>query len=55
MKRLPISEAVGETLCHDMTAIRADGFKGAVFQRGHVIREADIPVLLTLGGRRLLR
>lgn len=36
------------TLCHDITAMR-DGFKGAAFKRGHVIRESDIEELLNLG------
>lgn len=35
-------------LCHDITAM-VDGFKGAAFRRGHVIREEDIPRLLDLG------
>ena len=49
MKRLPVAEAIGQTLCHDMTAIRPDGFKGAAFRRGHVIRAEDVPVLLRMG------
>lgn len=49
MKKIPVTEAVGETLCHDMTAILADGFKGVRFARGHVIREQDIPELLNIG------
>ena len=35
-------------LCHDITAM-FDGFKGALFKRGHVIEEADIPRLLDIG------
>lgn len=38
------------TLCHDITGMW-DGFKGAVFKRGHVIAEKDIPKLLDLGKR----
>ena len=45
-----MEDAVGMTLCHDITAMR-DGFKGAEFQRGHVIEEADIPRLLDIGKR----
>lgn len=48
MKKVPVEQAVGMTLCHDITAMR-DGFKGAAFRRGHVITEADIPQLLDLG------
>ena len=48
MKKVDVENAVGMTLCHDITAVR-DGFKGAAFRRGHVITEADIPALLDLG------
>jgi len=49
MKKIRVEDAVGQTLCHDMTAILADGFKGVKFARGHVITEADIPELLNIG------
>ena len=48
MKKVNVEDAVGMTLCHDITAMR-DGFKGAAFRRGHVIRPEDIPQLLNLG------
>ncbi len=50
MKKIKVEDAVGMTLCHDITEMR-DGFKGAAFCRGHVIQEADIPKLLDLGKR----
>ncbi len=50
MKKIPVEEAVGQELCHDITAMY-DGFKGALFRRGHVIREEDIPKLLDIGKR----
>lgn len=50
MKKIPVEEAVGMPLCHDITAMRG-GFKGAAFRRGHVVTEADIPALLDLGKR----
>ena len=50
MKKVAVENAVGLTLCHDITAMR-DGFKGAAFRRGHVITEEDIPKLLDLGKR----
>lgn len=50
MKKVNVEDAVGMTLCHDMTAMR-DGFKGPVFKRGHVIREEDIPEMLDIGKR----
>lgn len=49
MKKLKIEDAVGRTLCHDMTAILEDGFKGVKFRRGHVIVAEDIPALLDMG------
>ncbi len=48
MKKIKVENAVGMTLCHDITAVR-DGFKGAAFRRGHVISEGDVPTLLDLG------
>ena len=48
MKKISVLDAVGMTLCHDITEMR-DGFKGAAFRRGHVIQQEDIPHLLRLG------
>ncbi len=50
MKKIPVEQAVGRELCHDITAMR-DGFKGAAFRRGHIITPEDIPALLDLGKR----
>lgn len=50
MKKINVEDAVGMTLCHDITAMR-DGFKGAAFKRGHVIQQEDIERLLDLGKR----
>ena len=50
MRKVRVEDAVGMTLCHDITAMR-DGFKGAAFKRGHVIKEEDISELLNLGKR----
>ena len=52
MKKVRTEEAVGLTLCHDITEVR-DGFKGRAFRRGHVVTEADIPHLLNLGKKHL--
>ena len=52
MKKIATEQAVGLTLCHDITAMR-DGFKGAAFRRGHVVRPEDIPALLDLGKKTL--
>ncbi len=50
MKKINVEDAVGMSLCHDITAMR-DGFKGAAFKRGHVIKEEDISELLDIGKR----
>lgn len=49
MRKIPVEEAIGQTLCHDLTAILEGGFKGVKFKRGHVIAETDIPELLNMG------
>ncbi len=51
MKELAVEEAVGHVLCHDMTQIIPGKFKGARFRKGHVVREEDVPVLLSMGKR----
>ena len=48
MKKVNVEDAVGMELCHDITAM-FDGFKGALFKRGHVITEEDVPKLLDIG------
>ncbi len=48
MKKIPVQDAVGMELCHDITEMK-DGFKGAAFQRGHVIRPEDISRMLDIG------
>ncbi|MCI6018282.1 MAG: molybdopterin-binding protein [Clostridiales bacterium] len=49
MKKIPVGEAVGSVLCHDITQILPGEFKGRKFKKGHIIQEEDIPVLLSLG------
>ena len=48
MKKIRVQDAVGMTLCHDVTKM-VDGFKGPAFRRGHVIREEDVEELLNIG------
>ena len=50
MKKIRVQDAVGMTLCHDLTEMR-DGFKGAAYKRGHVIAAEDIPHMLDIGKR----
>lgn len=49
MKLMKTQEAVGQVLCHDVTQIIRGVTKDAVFRKGHIITEEDIPVLLSVG------
>lgn len=49
MKLMRTEDAVGQVLCHDITQIIRGVTKDAVFRKGHMIREEDIPVLLSVG------
>ena len=46
-------DAVGQILCHDITQIIKDQKKGVLFKKGHVVREEDIPALLSVGKEHL--
>jgi len=50
---IPVTEAVGTVLCHDVTRIVPGGEKGPAFRKGHVIRSEDIPALLDIGKEHL--
>jgi molybdenum cofactor synthesis domain-containing protein len=49
MKAIPVQEAVGKVLFHDITRIVPGEFKGRAFKKGHVIQQEDVPKLLNLG------
>lgn len=49
LQTVPVDEAVGMVLAHDITEIRKDEFKGAAFRKGHVIAPDDVPRLRSLG------
>ncbi|GHV22249.1 molybdopterin biosynthesis protein [Spirochaetia bacterium] len=49
MKMIRTCDAVGSVLCHDLTRIVRSEFKGAAFRKGHIIKNEDIPVLLSMG------
>lgn len=49
MKLMKTEDAVGQVLCHDITQIIKGVTKDAVFRKGHIIRQEDIPVLLSVG------
>lgn len=49
MKLIRTEDAVGQVLCHDITQIIPGITKDARFRKGHIVKEDDIPVLLSLG------
>ncbi|MEF2144774.1 MAG: molybdopterin-binding protein [Desulfovibrionaceae bacterium] len=49
IKTVPVQEAIGMVLCHDMTRIVPGESKGPAFHKGHVILEEDVPLLLEIG------
>lgn len=53
MEVVETKQAVGLTLCQDITEIVRGVRKGARFRKGHVVTKEDIPVLLALGKEHL--
>lgn len=49
MREVPVIEAVGMVLCHDITRIVPGLEKGRAFRKGHVISREDVPRLLDMG------
>ncbi|WP_249028522.1 molybdopterin-binding protein [Tannockella kyphosi] len=49
MKSIKTVDAVGQVLYHDITQIIRGVTKDVVFSKGHLIKEEDIPVLLSVG------
>jgi len=49
LREVPVGEAVGLRLAHDLTQIIPGRFKGRLFRKGHVVTEEDIPKLLDIG------
>jgi molybdopterin biosynthesis enzyme len=52
-KVIPLDQAVGKVLAHDITEIRPGQFKGAAFKKGYVVREEDLDHLRRLGKEHL--
>ncbi len=46
---VPVEEAVGMVIPHDITEIVKDTFKGRAFKKGHIIRQEDVAHLQRLG------
>ena len=53
MKEIRTEDAVGHILCHDITQIIKDEKKGVLFKKGHVVKEEDISLLLSVGKEHL--
>lgn len=53
MKCIKTTEAVGHMLCHDLTRIVKGEMKGVQFKKGHIVKEEDIPMLLSMGKENL--
>ena len=53
MKLIKTEDAVGQVLCHDMTQIIPNAYKGPRFRKGHIVTKEDIPVLLSMGKENL--
>ena len=53
MKLIRTEDAVGHVLCHDITQIIKGVTKDTVFRKGHIVKEEDIPVLLSVGKENL--
>ncbi|WP_419662080.1 molybdopterin binding domain protein [Desulfosarcina variabilis str. Montpellier] len=49
MKTVPVQDAVGKMLCHDITQIVPGFFKGRAFKKGRIIKQADVDKLLDMG------
>jgi hypothetical protein len=54
MRRVPVENAIGLTLGHDITKIVPQREKYCAFRRGHIIKTEDIPQFLSLGKRHIM-
>lgn len=52
-RAVPVDQAIGMVLAHDVTEIRRDAFKGQAFRKGHVVSEQDLPRLKQIGKEHL--
>jgi molybdenum cofactor synthesis domain-containing protein len=50
---VPLDQAVGTVLAHDITEIRPGQFKGAAFKKGHRVTQEDLPHLRRVGKEHL--
>ena len=52
-KSIPLENAVGMMLGHDLTQIVPGEFKGPAFKKGHIIKEEDVSQLLDMGKKNI--
>lgn len=50
---LEAEKSIGKVISHDITKIEKGSFKGAIFKKGHIIREEDVEVLLNNGKKHI--
>lgn len=48
-KTIPVDQAVGKTIAHDMTQIIPGEFKGPAFKKGHKVTAGDVCRLMRMG------
>ena len=53
MKEIPVEDAIGQVLGHDITEIIRGEFKGPSFKKGHIIKIEDIEKLKKIGKRNI--
>ncbi|MCF8093384.1 MAG: molybdopterin-binding protein [Desulfotignum sp.] len=53
LRKIPVKDAVGKPLGHDITEIRPGEFKGPAFRKGHTVCDEDICHLQKLGKNHL--
>jgi len=53
MLELPVNDAIGTVLCHDITQIIPGQCKKALFRKGHIVQAEDIELLLQNGKEHL--
>jgi len=53
IRTIPVQQAVGAVLAHDVTEIRKGEFKGPAFRKGHIIKKEDVCHLQRLGKENL--
>lgn len=53
VRTVPVEEAAGMVLAHDITEIRKNEFKGRAFKKGHIVKSEEIDHLRRLGKEHL--